>query len=139
MQSLLQLHARHCRRPPLKHPSTERSSKPSSTVPASSSCECYRCGSKKHLANDRSCPAASVQCNNCQKVGRYSWMCRSGQARSVRKIDLPEVQILYMHDSLTDQIQCTAVIATATTSVPVELTVDSRSSVSILPKIVYDT
>ncbi len=44
-----------------------------------------------------------------------------------------------MHDSLTDKIRCTAVIATATTSVPIELTVDSGSSVSILPKIVYDT
>ncbi len=64
---------------------------------------------------------------------------RSGQARSVREIDLPEVQILYLHDSITDKIQCTAVIATATTSVAVELTVDSGSSVSILPKIVYDT
>ncbi len=57
----------------------------------------------------------------------------------MREIYLPEVQILYMHDSLTDKIRCTAVIATATTSVPIELTVDSGSSVSILPKIVYDT
>ncbi len=64
--------------------------------------------------------------------------CRSGQARSVREIDLPEAQILYMHDSLTDKSQCTAVIATATTSVPVELTVDSGTSVSILLKILYD-
>ncbi len=57
----------------------------------------------------------------------------------MHEIDLPEVQILYMHDSLTDKIQCTAIIATATTSVPVKLTADSGSSVSILPKIVYDT
>ncbi len=57
----------------------------------------------------------------------------------MREIDLLEVQILYLHDLLTDKIQCTAVIATATTSVAVELTVDSGSSVSILPKIVYDT
>ncbi len=131
--------ARHRRRPPSKPPSTARSSKPSSTVPASSSRECYRCGSRNHLANDRSCPAASAQCNNCQKMGHYSRVCRSGQARSVREIDLPEVQILYMHDSLTDKIRCTDVIVTATTLVAVELTVDSGSSVSILPKIVYDT
>ncbi len=46
---------------------------------------------KKHLANDRSCPAASAQGNNCKKMGHYSRVCRSGQARSVREIDLPEV------------------------------------------------
>ncbi len=46
--------ARHSRRPPSKPPSTARSSKPSSTVPASSSRECYRCGSRNHLANDHS-------------------------------------------------------------------------------------
>lgn len=128
------------RKQPLKPPSTKRFSKPSSTTAlASSSRECYRCGSQKHLANDRSCPAVSAQCNNCQKMGHYSRVCRSGQACSVREIDLPEVQILYMHDSLTDKIRCTALIATVTTSVPIELIVDSGSSVSILPKIVYDT
>lgn len=72
-------------------------------------------------------------------MGHYSRVCRSGQARSVREIDLPEVQILYMHDSLSHKIRCTAVITTTTTSVLIELTVDSGSSVSILPKIVYET
>ncbi len=59
------------RRPPLKPPPAAYASKPSSTAPASLPCECYRCVSKKHLANDRSCPAASAQCNNCQKMGHY--------------------------------------------------------------------
>lgn len=54
----------------------------------------------------------------------------------MREIDLPKVQILYMHDSLSDKIWCTAVITTATTSVPFELT---GSSVSILLKIMYET
>lgn len=42
-----------------------------------------------------------------------------------------------MQNVLTDKIKCTATITTASASVPVELIVDSGSSVFILPKSVY--
>lgn len=50
---------------------------------------CYRCGSRKHLANDSRCPAVSVNCNNCQKLGHFSRVCHSQQTRSVHEIELP--------------------------------------------------
>ncbi len=111
---------------------TSKASKMTSSVPA-----CYRCGSTKHLANDSRCPAASEKCHNCQKIGHFSRVCHSQQTCSVHEIELPELQILYMQNVLTDKIKCTATITT--TSVPVELIVDSGSSVSILPKSVYET
>ncbi len=111
------------------------------SVPSKSSatfltCACYRCGSTKHLANDSRCPAVSVNCNNCQKLGHFSRVCHSQQTCSVHEVELPELQILYMHDSEFNKIKCTATIMTASASVPVELIVDSGSSVSILPKAV---
>ena len=52
---------------------------------------------------------------------------------------MPEVQILYLHDHTgSKKIQYTVNIETATTTVPVELTVDSGSTVSILPKCLFD-
>ncbi len=93
---------------------------------------CYCCGSTKHLANDSRCPAASEKCHNCQKIGHFSRICHSQQTRSVYEIELPELV-----NVLIDKIKCTATITTA--SVPVELIVDSGSSVSILPKFVYKT
>lgn len=100
---------------------------------------CYRCGSTKHLANDSRCPAASEKCHNSQMIGHFSRVCCSQQTRSVHEIELPELKILYMQNGLTDKIKCTATIMTSSASVPVELIIDSGSSVSILPKSVYET
>ncbi len=112
---------------------TTKASKLTSSVRA-----CYRCASTKHLANDSRCPAVSEKCHNCQKIGHFSRICRSQQTRSVHEIELPELHILYMQNVLTDKIKCTATITTASASVPVELIVDSGSSVSILPNSVYE-
>lgn len=119
----------HHHRPPLKLLPTAHSSMPSSTAPTSLPHDFYRCGSKEHLVNDCSCPAALAQCNYCQKIGHYLQVCCSGQTRSLRENDLPVVQIFYMHDSITDKIRCSVVTATTTTSVPIKLNVDSGLSV----------
>lgn len=86
-------------------PTVDRYKRKSSKFSATSSTRaCYRCGSIEHLANDSRCPAVSVKCNNCQKFGHFSRVCRSTQTRSVREIELPELQILYMHDSVSNKI-----------------------------------
>lgn len=97
--------AHHLRRPPPKPPSTARSSNPSSAAPVSSPRECCHCGSKTHLANDRSCPAASAQCNNCQKMRYYLPVCRSGQARSVHEAEIDLTCLKFRSFSLSDKIR----------------------------------
>ncbi|XP_024116738.1 uncharacterized protein LOC112138415, partial [Oryzias melastigma] len=111
-----------------------------STATSTSSRSCYRCGADKHLANSPKCPAAGVKCKNCQKVGHFARVCRSTQTRSVNAVDLPEVQILYLNNAdSSDRIRCTATIKTASTSAPIQFTVDSGSSVSIISRSEYET
>ncbi|KAJ8353489.1 hypothetical protein SKAU_G00210560 [Synaphobranchus kaupii] len=43
---------------------------------------CYRCGLEGHLANAPNCPAASVTCRQCKKVGHFAKVCRATQTRS---------------------------------------------------------
>lgn len=42
---------------------------------------CYRCGSNKHLANSKICPARTQQCRKCKKVGHYQKVCRGREIR----------------------------------------------------------
>jgi len=37
--------------------------------------KCFRCGSGKHLANSKDCPALKVTCNKCSKVGHFAKYC----------------------------------------------------------------
>ena len=108
---------------------------------------CYRCGSDGHLANSTTCPATSVTCNKCRKVGHFAKVCRAAQTRNreVREvenpeIDIPEVIVLNTdHSALaTDKITC-AVEIRSERSQPstVNLLVDTGSSVSILPRSIY--
>ncbi|MEQ2300039.1 hypothetical protein AMECASPLE_021167 [Ameca splendens] len=61
----------------------------------------------------------------------------SSQTVYVHEINLTEVQNLYLHVAV-DKISCTVQILTSSAARPVELTVDSGSSVSILPKFFYE-
>ncbi|KAL1476847.1 hypothetical protein MTO96_036189 [Rhipicephalus appendiculatus] len=44
---------------------------------------CYRCGSMKHKANARNCPARSQQCHKCGKIGHFAVVCRQQQSAEV--------------------------------------------------------
>jgi hypothetical protein len=38
--------------------------------------QCYRCGSRKHTANMKNCPAINQRCNNCQRYGHFARACK---------------------------------------------------------------
>ena len=56
--------------------SANKKAKPiNSKITANNGRKCYRCGSNKHLANDKNCPASKITCNNYKKLGHYSKYC----------------------------------------------------------------
>lgn len=101
---------------------------------------CYRCGSASHLANDRSCPAVHSTCNACGKVGHFSRVCRSEQ-QHVRQVVMNDITVLYVTDTAAarDKIVCTVQVDTEGHSHAVQLSVDTGSSVSIIPEPLYRT
>ncbi|KAJ1214182.1 hypothetical protein NDU88_001808 [Pleurodeles waltl] len=38
--------------------------------------ECYRCGSNKHLAEAKNCPAVNIKCFKCKKIVHFARVCR---------------------------------------------------------------
>lgn len=42
----------------------------------SENCQCYRCGSTNHLANDQLCPAKNVRCKKCGRTGHFARVCK---------------------------------------------------------------
>ncbi|KAG7510038.1 gypsy-16 si [Solea senegalensis] len=71
----------------------------------------FRCGSNRHLANDKNCPAASVKCNNCSKMGHYLKVCKSAVSE-VREVEVPELTVLCVDNAklavaAQDKITCT--------------------------------
>lgn len=74
-------------------------------------CKCFRCGSTKHLANDKNCPAAAVKCNKCRKKGHFAKVCKSAVSE-VREVVVPELAVLCVDDvklvaAAFDKITCT--------------------------------
>lgn len=41
--------------------------------------QCYRCGSYKHTANLRTCPAINQKCNKCSKIGHFGRVCKGAK------------------------------------------------------------
>uniref|UniRef100_A0A096LWH5 CCHC-type domain-containing protein n=1 Tax=Poecilia formosa TaxID=48698 RepID=A0A096LWH5_POEFO len=111
---------------------------PSDTSTSAKSC--FRCGSNKHLANFRQCPAAKATCNLCQKVGHFARVCCSSKTRQVREVQLPNLTVLYLRDTLHASKTLQSDIELSTTTSPTKtlrLTVDTGSAVSILPQQTY--
>lgn len=104
--------------------------------------KCFRCGSNKHLANDKKCPAASVNCNKCGKKGHFAKVCNSA-ASEIREVVVPELAILQVKDAkftaaTYDKIACNVHIEAPKENFHVlELIVDPGASVSILPETMY--
>ncbi|XP_071835348.1 uncharacterized protein [Apostichopus japonicus] len=53
---------------------------------------CYRCGSREHLANDKSCKAKDKKCRKCSRIGHFSNVCRSTGEQAV--VPLEEVRVV---------------------------------------------
>ncbi|CAL9706462.1 unnamed protein product [Knipowitschia caucasica] len=107
--------------------------------------KCFRCGSNKHLASDRTCPAASVQCNSCGKKGHFAKVCRSSTktVNEIQDVVVPELAILRIDDvklaaAAFDKLTCTVNIeAPKGNGHSLELIVDTGAAVSILPESIY--
>lgn len=120
-----------------------RPAKPSATDrhSASSDRKCYRCGSNKHVANDKNCPAVSVKCNKCGKKGHFAKVCKSSVSE-VREVTVPELEVLCVDDkpaaAAEEKLTCAVnVEAPQGNSHSLKLIVDTGASVSILPESMY--
>ncbi|KAJ1210640.1 hypothetical protein NDU88_006002 [Pleurodeles waltl] len=47
--------------------------------------ECFRCGSDKHLAEAKNCPAINTRCFKCKKIGHFARVCRMVRENKFRK------------------------------------------------------
>ncbi|XP_054873664.1 uncharacterized protein LOC129350628 [Amphiprion ocellaris] len=107
--------------------------------------KCFRCGSNKHLASDKNCPAASVQCNNCGETGHFSKVCRSSAktVNQIQEVVVPELAILCVDDvkvaaAACDKLTCKVNVEAPKGNGPAfELIVDTGAAISILPESIY--
>lgn len=102
----------------------------------------FRCGSDKHLSNDKNCPAAKVKCDKCNKKGHFARVCKSAVA-VVREVVVPELAVLCVNDhklvaAVCDKITCQMDSETPQGDAQVlEFIVDTGASVSKLPETTY--
>ncbi|XP_064482545.1 uncharacterized protein K02A2.6-like [Ornithodoros turicata] len=127
-------------RKPMQKRQGDRSSKRSATRT-----QCFRCGSRDHLANSPSCKARNQRCSACGKMGHFRSVCRSlGQLRQLTD-ELPS------QDSITNsEVQTTLQLDTSAakkTGIYVTLSVSERdirflidtgSSATIMSSAVYE-
>lgn len=102
---------------------------------------CRNCGSINHATYDSRCKAKGTKCLKCHKIGHWAKVCRSG--RKIREVqDKSGVltvnasqQVLTVNTNPASSIKCTVQIAG---TVDLQMTVDTGSSVSIIPNSVYE-
>ena len=68
----------------LRKPLTASTAARRSTAP--SRC-CYHCGSPDHIASAADCPPAHAKCRSCDKIGRFSKVCRSTNKAAVHQLE----------------------------------------------------
>lgn len=99
---------------------------------------CRNCGSTYHASFDEKCKAKGTKCHSCGKIGHWAKFCR--QSREVRavhaedELDLPQVLHVYVNTHPAKLIRCEAELAG---KAKVQMTVDTGSSVSIIPLSIY--
>ncbi|KAJ1089440.1 hypothetical protein NDU88_002591 [Pleurodeles waltl] len=47
---------------------------------------CFRCGSRDHLADSRTCPALYKSCSKCRKVGHFAAVCKAKKSSTGMKV-----------------------------------------------------
>ncbi|KAJ1188097.1 hypothetical protein NDU88_004862 [Pleurodeles waltl] len=47
---------------------------------------CFRCGSRDHLADSRTCPALYKSCSKCRKVGHFAAVCKAKKSSTSMKV-----------------------------------------------------
>ncbi|KAJ1181958.1 hypothetical protein NDU88_007157 [Pleurodeles waltl] len=47
---------------------------------------CFRCGSRDHLADNRTCPALYKSCSKCRKVGHFAAVCKAKKYSTGMKV-----------------------------------------------------
>ncbi|KAJ1124606.1 hypothetical protein NDU88_003055 [Pleurodeles waltl] len=49
---------------------------------------CFRCGSRDHLADSRTCPALYKSCSKCRKMGHFAAVCKAKKYNTGMKVSL---------------------------------------------------
>nr|XP_037276745.1 uncharacterized protein K02A2.6-like [Rhipicephalus microplus] len=101
--------------------------------------KCYRCGSTRHLANSQECRARGKRCSKCHKRGHFQAVCgmrREQNVRTVRNDGASEEGVLTVL-AVRQVERRTLVVDVVVENEPLQLLVDTGSSVSILPDHVY--
>ncbi|KAL3247541.1 hypothetical protein MRX96_056972 [Rhipicephalus microplus] len=101
--------------------------------------KCYRCGSTRHLANSQECKARGKRCSKCHKMGHFQAVCgmrREQNVRTVRNDGASEEGVLTVL-AVRQVERRTLVVDVVVENEPLQLLVDTGSSVSILPDHVY--
>lgn len=104
--------------------------------------KCFRFGCNKHLANDKNCPAATVNCSNCGRKGHFAKVCKSSVSE-VKEVVVPELAVLCVDDVKLAAAKYDKITCYVNIEVPqgnprsLELIVDTGAAVSILPEKIY--
>ena len=116
--------------------------------------QCFRCGSKSHLANENNCPAKKVKCRKCNKVGHYAKYClvkKSFQSKEESKTvsnvnareHVAQFEILKV-DSLSVLLNSRLgddshkYVDLTINKVPIPFMIDSGSQATIIPMSVFN-
>ena len=98
---------------------------------------CYRCGSPKHKANFKSCPALRQTCRKCGKRDHYAKVCLADGQREVHQLEEAESEsddyVLTVDPSDKHDRPCPRCIVKIQ-GTPINVLVDSGSPYTIIPE-----